>query len=1549
VANSRAGKMLVIGSLAVTAIFLPLVYPLTLRADDRKIPIAEYVHNVWQAADGLPQNAVQAIAQTPDGYLWLATQEGLVRFDGVRLRVFDRKSTQQITNNDIRALCVTKDGSLWIGTFLGDLIQWKNGKFTSYTTGQELGGYGVSAIHEDAAGNLWIGTRGGGLFLLRNGKFTAYTVKNGLVNNSLSSIAEDRAGNLWIGTDGGLSRFHAGKFVNYTTAQGLSSNKILDVYEDQEGILWIGTSGSGLDRFQDNKITKYTVQNGLPSDSVTAIFEEHAGELWIGTLGGVSRFQNGNFENYTAKDGLSDNSVDAIYEDAEGSLWIGTSNGGLNQLKKGRFITHGTSEGLSDPVIWTVTQDRSGNIWAGTDGGGLDRFADGKFTTYTTKQGLSGNIIGALYPGEDGSLWVSTNKGLDQMKDGKITSYSVKDGLPVKTETSGLAPNVLIKAIAEDSNGVLWFGTDGAGLCKFKDGKFTTYTVKDGLPSNIVLWLTTRRDGGLWIGTARGLSKFVNGVFTNYNTKDGLVSDTIMTMYEDPQDVLWIGTESGLSRLKDGKFTTYTSRDGLFDDLAFQILEDDEGNLWLTCNKGIYRVSKKELNEFADGTIHSVTSVSYGMADGMKSQECDGGVQPAGWKSRDGNLWFPTIKGVVMVDPNHLRINDLIPPVHIEKLIAGRVSISRPEDIRLPPGPGSLELHYTAVSFLDPQKIQFRYKLEGFDKEWVDAGTRRIAYYTNIPPGDYRFIVIASNDDGVWNDTGASISIYLAPHFYQTYWFYGLCLLVVLVSGTGFYRARVKESRRRETDLVKRVDDRTEELKKEIGERMRIETALRQAEEKYRGIFEETIVGIFQTSPEGRYLSANPAMARTYGFESPEELMAAHQDIRRQAYVDPTRRDEFNRVLQVEGVVESFEYEMRRKDGGRIWLSENARVVRDPQGTILCYVGTAENITARKRAQEELEREIIERKHAEDAAQAANRAKSAFLANMSHEIRTPMNGIMGMTELVLDSQLTPEQRENLNAVKLSADALLVVINDILDFSKIEAGKMELESLRFDLREGMAETLKTLSIRAHQKQLELLSSIDSDVPDAVVGDPGRLRQLILNLAGNAIKFTARGEVMIHVRAETQDKDGVWLHFTVSDTGVGIPAEKRGQIFGAFTQADDSITRKFGGTGLGLAISSRLVEMMGGRIWVESEPDHGSEFHFTAHLGIQQDSVPKPVPMNLNELRDLPVLVVDDNATNRRILIELLSKWGMNPTAVDGGASALRALQEAETAGHPFRLILLDAQMPDMDGFTLASLVKQNASLADITIMMLTSVGFLGDAARCRELGITAYLTKPIGQMELLEAIRIILGKASSARNHLISDSRRAAAGPATQEGLHRQASDCPEEHAAPAAGPNAGQPMYETSSSVSVPLVTRHTLHEAHAHLHILLAEDNAVNQLLAVRLLEKRGHTVTVAANGQEALAKLVQATFDLVLMDIQMPVMDGFEATAAIRAQEKDSGAHLTIIAMTAHALRDDQECCLAAGMDAYISKPINSKELFALVETVARKRAPLLDITPA
>ncbi len=715
--------------------------------------------------------------------------------------------------------------------------------------------------------------------------------------------------------------------------------------------------------------------------------------------------------------------------------------------------------------------------------------------------------------------------------------------------------------------------------------------------------------------------------------------------------------------------------------------------------------------------------------------------------------------------------------------------------------------------------------------------------------------------------------------------------------------------------LERRVAERSRTAESRAQELARSEEELRQQRQVLQSILDQMSDGVVVADRNEKFLVFNPAAEKMFGQgatdttsqEWPERYGVFYPDQR-----TPFRGDDLplTRALRGEAVshVEMFVRRADLVDG--LWIVVNGRPIRDTHGELQGGVVVCHDITLRKRTEAELGQ-------ARDAAESANRAKSEFLANMSHEIRTPMNGILGMTELALETDLSREQRDYLLMVQSSAEALLAIINDILDFSKIEARKLELECIDFSLRDAVGDTLKALALRAQQKGLELVCHIPPDVPDALAGDPGRLRQVLFNLVGNAIKFTERGEVVVRVRADTdgQGDKGTRgqgenatvqaaiglspcplvplspcplvllspcpLVFEVTDTGIGIPADKQESIFAAFSQADASTTRKFGGTGLGLAISSELVRLMGGRLTVESAPGRGSTFRFAARFAPAAGPVPIRSAAPPERLRGLAVLVVDDNATNRRILEELLTYWGFQPTLAPGANQAMASLLQAVQASEPYPVVLLDAMMPGMDGFELAHWIRGQPELAGTVLLMLSSAGRPGEAERCQEVGIHTYLTKPFKQSELLDAILMAL------------DARPAAT--ATREGSRPE---------------------------------------QAVAGLKILLAEDNVINQRLATRLLQKDGHTVTLAANGQEALTALEQTSFDLVLMDVQMPGMDGLEAAGRIRAHEQLTGEHVPIIAMTAHAMKGDRERCLAAGMDDYVAKPIQVRDLRAAVE---------------
>jgi ligand-binding sensor domain-containing protein/signal transduction histidine kinase len=758
-------------------------------------PLTRYSLDAWSVDRGLPDSAVFAIVQTRDGYLWVGTTEGLARFDGLRFTVFDKANTPAIRHNQIQALLEDDTGALWIGTYGGGLVRLKDGRFEAYTTAEGLPGDTVRSLSQSADGSLWIGTHGAGLGRLRDGVFRTLTRRDGLAGDLVRAVRASRDGAVWVGTNHGLNRLRGGAVETFTTATGLLHENVTSLFEDGRGRMWIGTSG-GLNVHENGRLRGYTTRDGLSADRVFAIQEDPDGDLWVGTEGGgLSRLRGGRFEALRAKDGLGSDVVRALHQDGEGSLWIGTYGGGLTRLRDG-FVVHTVQDGLPDDQVRAVLEDRHGAIWAAT-AGGLGRWRGGRWRSYTRAAGLADNAVLALHEDRQGVLWVGTRDGgLHRFQDGRFRTFTTAQGLPHNT----------VMAIVGSGDDALWVGTEG-GVARFAQGRFTVYGTAQGLSFPEVRALHEDRHGDLWIGTfGGGLNRLRNGRFKVWTRREGLSNDSVYSIHEDGEGALWVSTlGDGLNLIRDEQVTVFRVRDGLFHDMIFRVLEDDRGQLWMSSTRGIFRVDRRELLEQAAGRRARVTSVSYGVADGMRTSECTGGPQPAGWRARDGRLWFPTRKGLVVIDPAQLRASTRPPPVVIEEVRADRRALPAEAALEVPPGRGELEFQYTGISFVGAENMRFRYKLEGYDPDWVEAGTRRVAHFTNLAPGTYRFRVKAQSKDGVWNETGSAVDVRLAPHFYETRAFLasvvllalGLAVGVPVAVAWGIHRVRVSQMQAR--------------------------------------------------------------------------------------------------------------------------------------------------------------------------------------------------------------------------------------------------------------------------------------------------------------------------------------------------------------------------------------------------------------------------------------------------------------------------------------------------------------------------------------------------------------------------------------------------------------------------------------------------------------------------------------------------------------------------------------------------------------------------------
>ncbi len=764
--------------------------PSSLFALDPQKSIAQYGQNVWLRKNGLPANAVNVALQTHDGYIWLGTSAGLFRFDGVNFTKVNLDAEVGITNETISSLLESQDSSLWIGTGYNGLRRMKNGKIFRYGSKEGFQDTQVLSLLESRSGHLWIGTSNGA-YILNNGNFLPVVLNT----NYILSIAEDRTGKIWIGSHRGVRIAEDNPqphLINLTNSEGLPNDITTCTYIDRHANIWVGTV-DGLARWKDGVMKVYTTRDGLSDNHVMALHEDRDGNLWVGTSkGGINRLTNGKWTSFTKNDGLTDSQVLSISEDNEKSLWVCTSDG-LNQFTNVNITTYTTYEGLANDYVSSIVETPDRSLYFLSDqGSNATQIKDGKITKYDL-------LVGPAFVAHNGSLWICQTGRLYNINNETLTRYDAKDGIPVDW----------ISAITEDDSSLI-VHIDHTGIFRFVHGKLKPYFIggKQYPFKGFISCFYPERTGVLWIGTGDSLVNIENGKSRSYTTADGLAGNWVSSMYDDRQGNLWISSpQGGLTRYRNGKFTAYNTKVGLFADEIYCVLGDNQGGLWLSSPSGIGYVQRQELDDFADGKIDKLHSKVYVTADGMKTDECFGTWQPAGWKTHDGHLWFATKRGAVMIDPKAFEQNPKRPPVLIEEVVVDQKKIPREQFASLAPGADKLEFHYTALSYLVPERVLFKYKLEGYDKEWIDAATRRVAYYTDLPPNNYRFRVLACNNDGVWNETGASFAFEIQPYFYQTYWFIGFVLIALVAIAFGVYQIRLMQLLKRKKELETRIQE----------------------------------------------------------------------------------------------------------------------------------------------------------------------------------------------------------------------------------------------------------------------------------------------------------------------------------------------------------------------------------------------------------------------------------------------------------------------------------------------------------------------------------------------------------------------------------------------------------------------------------------------------------------------------------------------------------------------------------------------------------------------
>jgi len=1146
-------------------------------------PLAQYVVHRYQKDQGLASPSILELCQTSDGYLWIGTYNGINRFNGRHFAWFNPKNTQGLESDQITALCETQNGELWMGSPGGGIIGYRDNNLTQIIPNSIFPNVSVNELLEDRDGLLWAGTHSG-LYRFENQTWKLVELGARDQSPNVQDLCLDDQGRLYVATENKVFRQNNEGFAHIEW-KDQAHITISTLAWTPKGGLWIGTTGNGLYAWKSGKITHYTKSDGLLSLTIGALLPSRDGSLWIGCRGGITRFSQEGIDSLTMPGEL----VYALCEDREHGLWLGTYQNGLSRLDQGNALHYQASD-RSVSLVGRGIAQRNDDFLVATNLG-LYCVRNDSLQVCSGYSGSEEHVIRSITPSQDGGLWLSTHSnGLVYFdKENHPTWYGTQDGLLSQT----------IRSTLEDSQGNLWIGTS-EGLNVFRDGEIH---VDERIPRHTtILTIHEGRDGSIIVGTDHsGLYLLQDNEVLSFNNNQGLAGTVVFYVYEDENANLWISTNAGLARLKDGRIDYIDSLNGLPSDSVFFTVEDALGNFWMAYDNALYSCNKADIEACLNGSMKKLSVRIFGKDDGVNADGITGVAHP--WVDEQQRIWIPTLAGVAVIDPHNIHQNNVKPPVLIESLHADqqRIPIKEDQIISLDADTQRISFSFASLSFKSPEQNQFEIKLEGFDRDWINIGNAHERSYTQLGPGKYTFRVRASNNDGVWNETGSSLTFVKKSHYYETAAFYIMLAALLILILIAAYLLRTRQLRRQKRLLKLLVEKKTADLQK----------ALEQAE------------------------------------------------------------------------------------------------------------------------------------NATSEARQALKTKSRFLATMGHEVRNPMNAIIGLSEMLLETKLDEKQHQYIETIKNSSSALTFVLNDLLDFSKLESGKISLELIEFNPRKLLAECATLMHPRINEKNLEYQTSIDPSIPHTLLGDPARIRQVLINLISNAIKFTEHGGIRVEASLASESGESCLIRISVVDTGIGISAEDQKKLFRPYQQAQLSTFRQYGGTGLGLAICKSLCELMGGKIGLRSSQGEGSTFYFSIPLHHAPERFNASGDRSGNRAfgqseKPLDILIVDDNEINRKITAHMLKSIGRyNIELVADGQSALQKLEEKY-----YDAMILDKYMPGIDGTEVARKIRsREVNVSNSGIYIIGFSGATGEEERNGLLasGMNDVIDKPIDVEELSLAL------------------------------------------------------------------------------------------------------------------------------------------------------------------------------------------------------------------